>query len=63
MSDLEHKKAVYYKNGEIKTILPKDLLNPEILKIAKNEFLMDESESIRLRPRIQKNTKLHFFFC
>ncbi|WP_089527745.1 hypothetical protein [Pantoea ananatis] len=61
MSDLEHTKAIYYKDGELKTILPEDLTNPEILEIAKTEFLMDESESIRLRPRIQENKKPHFF--
>lgn len=61
MSDLEHTKAIYYKDGELKTIFPEDLTNPKILEIAKTEFLMDETESIRLRPRIQENKKPHFF--
>ncbi|AWV43778.1 hypothetical protein CD201_03830 [Hafnia alvei] len=61
MRKLEYKQAIYYK-GDVKCyIKPEDLIDKNILYTAKTEFLMDDSESVRLRPRLPENKKPHFY--
>ncbi|BEB29296.1 hypothetical protein [Escherichia coli] len=61
MSKLEYKQAIYYKDGIKCFIKPEDLIYKNVLHTAKTEFLMDDSESVRLRPRLPENKKPHFY--
>ncbi|WP_405077722.1 hypothetical protein [Pectobacterium versatile] len=61
MSKLEYKQAIYYKNNIKCYIKPEELNYKDKLHTAKTEFLMDDSESVRLRPRLPENKKAHFY--
>lgn len=60
-SELEYPEAYYSANGKRYPISAADLGNKETLELAKTVFLTDKSDQVRLRPRVPKDKRSHFY--